>query len=470
MELEEIPFGLAPMLSGLVNSLQGTATTSGLALTLDVDETLPRTILGDPVRLNQVLSNLIGNALKFTNVGSVTVRAERSAPISGAPAVCITVADTGIGIAPQDHERIFEPFRQLSAHMARQAGGTGLGLSIVREMLHEMHGEITLESRVGIGTTIRVVLPLRESSGEAEATATIDTAGLLAGLEVLVVEDNDMNSYVARVVLEHAGAIVTIACNGRVALDRLREARYDVVLMDIQMPEMDGFEASWLIRNELGLTGEELPIIALTATALANEQRRAQACGMTDYILKPFQPETLCLRIAQILERAAPQSGAPTLPPLPAVLPVQTAPMAPLVPLAAPEPQLLIGTRILLVDDNEMNRQVAALFLEQSGATVTPAGTGAAAIEALRTATFDLVMMDIQMPGMSGFEATRQIRERLGLGSDVLPVVALTATALSEEERRTHAAEMSDYILKPFHPDLLCRRVAAVMARHRALT
>jgi two-component system, sensor histidine kinase and response regulator len=208
---------------------------------------------------------------------------------------------------------------------------------------------------------------------------------------------------------------------------------------------MDGFEASWRIRNELGLSEAELPIIALTATALADEQRRATASGMTDYIMKPFKPESLCVRIAQILERTGRSTSEMRSP-------------------VAPEGGLLAGRRILLVEDNEMNRRVATIFLEQAGAKIIPASSGAEALALLGRERFDIALMDIQMPEMDGFETTQRIRGELGLSPAQLPIVALTATTLADTEHRAKAAEMSDYILKPFHPDLLCQRVAAILA------
>jgi two-component system, sensor histidine kinase and response regulator len=449
MELDALPFEIRTLLDGLVNSLQGTAQAQGLSLKLDVDATLPTMLVGDPVRLNQVLSNLVGNALKFTTVGGVSVQAAPAALPSGEPGIEIVVSDTGIGIAPEDRERVFDPFLQASGELTRSSGGTGLGLSIVRDLVQQMGGTIALESRVGVGSTFRVVLPLIEATAAMEPSSAPISMSLLAGLEVLIVEDNEMNSYVARVVLEHAGAHVTVVVNGQEALDRLRHVRHDVVLMDIQMPVMDGFEASWRIRNELGLSEAELPIIALTATALADEQRRANASGMTDYIMKPFKPESLCLRIAQILERAGRSTSE-----------MRIGVSAP----ATPDVGLLAGRRVLLVEDNEMNRRVATIFLEQSGAEVVPAASGADALALLGRERFDIALMDIQMPNMDGFETTRRIREDLGLSAARLPVVALTATTLSDTERRAKAAEMSDYILKPFHPDLLCQRVAAILA------
>jgi PAS domain S-box-containing protein len=470
VEFDELSFELAPMLSGLINSLQGTAQAKGLALTLVVDEAIPNAIIGDPVRLNQVLSNLVGNALKFTKVGGVTLRAESERSAEGTPMLCLSVTDTGIGIAAQDHERIFEPFRQASSRVDRMSGGTGLGLSIVRELVQRMGGTVELTSEVGQGSTFRMRMPLLESDTTAVEATPDGSQRSLVGLRVLVVEDNEMNSYVARVVLEHAGAHVSIAENGRIALERLQEAAYDVVLMDIQMPEMDGFETSWNIRNTLGLAAVDLPIIALTATAMANEQRRAQASGMTDYVLKPFNPDTLCQRIGQVVERVKRGAGTASAwsavgtPSAPAAL-VENASASMLA--KQPPPQVLRGARILLVDDNEMNRRVATLFLEEAGAAVVPAEDGESALARLRDATFDLVLMDVQLPGLDGFETTRAIRETIGLAPDVLPVVGLTATALSEHDRRTRAAQMSDYILKPYHPDALCARVSDVLERQR---
>jgi len=219
-------------------------------------------------------------------------------------ALAFSVADTGIGVAAEDQHRIFEAFQQANAATTREYGGTGLGLAIVSELVRQQGGRIEVESSMGTGSTFRVTLPMAAAavkvpaSPEARETAPIAE---LQGARVLLVEDHELNRLVATRILERAGAEVAAVTNGREALECLRTEAFDLVLMDIQMPQMDGHEATWRIRNELHLSEQVLPIVALTATTLTQESRHAMATGMSGYVLKPFRPEVLTRRIAELL-------------------------------------------------------------------------------------------------------------------------------------------------------------------------
>jgi two-component system, sensor histidine kinase len=298
LTIEATPFAPQALLTSLADAQRAVASARGLELVLELGPDLPQAVLGDPVRVNQILLNLVGNAIKFTEHGRVTLRADRVADDTapGTARLCFEVRDTGIGIAPEYRERIFGTFQQATPDTSRRYGGSGLGLAIVRELTQRMAGSIELESARGVGSTFRVSIPFAVS----EALPTVTDVGApvhLGGAHILLVEDNVLNRDVARRILEDAGARVSTAVNGREAVEQVQAGAFDLVLMDIQMPEMDGFEASWRIRHDLGISARELPIVALTATALTDEHRRAEAAGMSDYILKPFRPEALLRRV-----------------------------------------------------------------------------------------------------------------------------------------------------------------------------
>ncbi len=303
------PFELRPVLEGLVGFVTPSARARGLSVALEVDDAVPATVVGDPSRLNQVLLNLVTNAIKFTHRGGVTLRVGRAAGDGPGLPLRFSVSDTGIGIGPEDQQRIFEAFQQARSETTRRFGGSGLGLAIVKEVVQQQGGTVGLESAVGLGTTFHVTLPFETSDERLPTAAEPSVVPSLVGRRVLLVEDNELNQRVATKILERAGAVVVTAGNGREGVERARTEPFDVVLMDIQMPEMDGYEAAWRIRHDLGIPDERLPIVALTATALTDEQRRGRASGMTDFILKPFRPDLLCRRVAGIL--AASGAGEP---------------------------------------------------------------------------------------------------------------------------------------------------------------
>lgn len=296
------PFELRPVLEGLVGFVTASARARGLTVSLEVDGTVPATVVGDASRLNQVLLNLVANAIKFTHQGSVTLSVGTVPGDGAALLLRFSVSDTGIGIDPEDQQTIFEAFQQARSERLRPSGGSGLGLAIVKEIVQQQGGTVSLESAVGLGTIFHVTLPF---AAVDERPPILPEPGLvpgLAGRRVLLVEDNELNQRVATRILERAGAVVVTAGTGREGVERARAESFDVVLMDLQMPEMDGYEAAWRIRHDLGLPPERLPIMALSATVLTDEQRRGQASGMTDFILKPFRPDFLCQRVAAILE------------------------------------------------------------------------------------------------------------------------------------------------------------------------
>jgi two-component system sensor histidine kinase/response regulator len=334
LELEQIPFSLDATLDKVATLVHLKVEEKGLKLFFRPDPATPRRLVGDPLRLGQILLNLVNNAVKFTEQGEVVVTVSPAARAGAQVRLRFAVRDTGIGILPAQQARLFQAFSQADGSTTRRYGGTGLGLAISKKLADLMGGDISVASTPGVGSTFTLILPFTRDSAAADADREVPPpAGVLAaaapptlaGARVLLVEDNDINQLVAREILAGFGLVVEMANNGRVAVERLRAqpTRYTLVLMDLQMPEMDGFEATRLIRQELGLT--ELPIIAMTAHALADERHHCLASGMQDHVAKPIDPPTL----RAVLTRWLAPSGQAAEPPqetllgpeLPAALP-----------------------------------------------------------------------------------------------------------------------------------------------------
>ncbi len=298
LNLESVGFDLEKMGRQTFLLWSETARQKGLELSLDIDADAPTWLVGDPVRVRQILLNLISNALKFTEQGSVAVRIVGLVP----QGIEIIVTDTGVGMRRDQQEKLFQAFSQAEISTTRRYGGTGLGLSICRQLAEMMGGSISVESEPGSGSTFRVALPLPACAPPAPAQAALDTVSL-EGRQVLVVDDNKVNQAVARAILEAAGAVVSLADDGVDGLDLLRAAHFDVVLMDVHMPRMDGVEALRRIRaGEAGI--RSIPVLALTADAMSDECERLIAQGFDDVHPKPIQPAELMFTVAAWCARA----------------------------------------------------------------------------------------------------------------------------------------------------------------------
>ncbi|HUG22836.1 hybrid sensor histidine kinase/response regulator [Piscinibacter sp.] len=308
MELEIVEFNPLDMLDEVVSLLSVRAEAKGLALDLRLAPDLPLALCGDPSRLRQVLFNLIGNALKFTEEGSVGVDAAWRPMTDERGEFVIAVHDSGIGIAPEAMTKLFDRFMQADATTARRYGGTGLGLAISREIIDLMHGRIEVESAVGVGSTFRIVVPMAHGDAAALAAAesTLAAAAGIGGLRILVAEDNGVNQILIKALLEQMGHFCDIVANGIEAVRQVQAAHYDLVLMDIQMPEMDGEAATRAIRS-LPDGPAAIPIVAMTANAMVEDRETYLACGMDDYVSKPISARMLVAAIARVTMRE-PQS------------------------------------------------------------------------------------------------------------------------------------------------------------------
>ncbi|KVZ19916.1 hybrid sensor histidine kinase/response regulator [Burkholderia ubonensis] len=443
--LERIEFNLYQLLDDVVSLLEPTATRKGLALRFRKQDSVPEWVRGDPVRLRQILTNLVGNAIKFTERGQV----ELAVSYSDHGLVMFTIADSGIGIAPDVSAQLFKPFQQADSSTARKYGGTGLGLVISRQLAEMMGGALTVESAPGRGSVFTVTARLEPADGAAGAVEGARRS--LAGLKVLIADDSETDR---RVLVEHAiewQLRVATASGGDDALAQLRAAAadgqpFDLAIVDVRMPGMDGISLVRHIRNEPALRG--LRIITLTAFEMMDSIQVAQELGIDARLTKPLHGSDLYACIASAMR----------------VTPPRLPSSAPLADEAEPDGGPLPGAvaaRVLLVEDNAVNQQITLAMLEDTGYAVAVAENGRQALERLANERFDVVLMDCQMPLMDGFEATELLRRREAeTGAPRLPVIALTANAISGDRERCIAAGMDDYLSKPFRRDVLLKLLA----------
>ncbi|KVV44449.1 hybrid sensor histidine kinase/response regulator [Burkholderia territorii] len=445
LTLERIDFNLHQLLDDVVALMEPNARRKELVLVFKRDETVPEWMRGDPVRLRQVLTNLVGNAIKFTEHGHV----ELSASYPGDGLIVFTIADSGIGIAPDVSAQLFRPFQQADNSIARKYGGTGLGLVISRQLAEMMGGTLTLESTPGEGSIFTVTTRYEPAFG-AVGVAT-DARPSLAGLKVLIVDDSETDR---SVLIEYAiewQLCVATAIGGDDALAQLQAAvsdgvPFDLAIVDVRMPGMDGISLVQHIRRDPALRA--LRIITLTAFEMMDSVQIAHELDIAARLTKPLHGPDLHAAIASAMR------VTPSRPPTAGPEPDESAP-APDRPLAA------IAARVLLVEDNAVNQQIALAMLEDTDYRVTVADDGEQALSLLAHEAFDVVLMDCQMPLLDGFDATRRLRRREAeAGAPRVPVIALTANALQGDRERCLAAGMDDYLAKPFRRDALLRALA----------
>ena len=445
--LERIAFNLYQLLDDVVSLLEPTARRKALALRLRKHDPVPEWVRGDPVRLRQILTNLVGNAIKFTERGQVELAV--SSPEHGL--VAFTIADSGIGIAPDVSAQLFKPFQQADSSTARKYGGTGLGLVISRQLAEMMGGTLTVESAPGRGSVFTVTARL-EPAGGAGAAAT-GASRSLAGLKVLIADDSETDR---SVLVEHAiewQLRVATASGGDDALAQLRAAAddgqpFDLAIVDVRMPGMDGISLVRHIRDDPALRA--LRIVTLTAFERMDSIQVARELGIDARLTKPLHGADLYACIASVMRVTPPR--------LPSAAPADADAAAG--PDEGPPPGAA-SARVLLVEDNPVNQQIALAMLEDTGYAVEVVENGREALDRLVDDRFDVVLMDCQMPQMDGFEATQWLRLREAeAGAARLPVIALTANAISGDRERCLAAGMDDYLSKPFSRDALLKMLA----------
>jgi signal transduction histidine kinase/DNA-binding response OmpR family regulator len=446
LELDPVPFNLRDLIEEMLRSLAVTAHAKGLELACDVARDVPSHVVGDPVRIRQILTNLTGNAIKFTHEGEVVVEVSVSDHREGEPELRFTVRDTGVGIPKDKHALIFDPFSQADGSTTRRFGGTGLGLTISARLVAAMNGALTVESEPGHGSAFHFVVRL---ATVADPERIWPAPGALAGFDVLVVDDNATNRKILVELLQAWGLHPTAVSSVAQALAYLTKASRDghavpLVLTDSHMPDADGFALAAEIKRVPTLA--DAVVLMLTSGDYQGDLQRCKEIGVSAYLTKPVRQAELQSAITKALHaRRVRQAQAPAPPSAPTLR--QAAPAT----TAAGEHAS--GRQILLVEDNPTNQKLALAILakEHYHAVVADSGQRALEIYRERGGAFDLILMDVQMPGMDGLETTGAIREIERTGRRI-PIIAVTARAMQGDRERCLAAGMDDYLAKPIHP------------------
>ena len=446
LELEQIPFGLRETLGETVQSLGPRAHAKGIELALHVDPATPDALAGDRLRICQILLNLAGNAVKFTDRGEVVVRA-RVVPGGGGPLLEVTVSDTGPGIPADKQAAIFEAFNQADTSVARRFGGTGLGLTISSQLAALMGGRLRVESTPGKGSTFVFTARVTPVAAAPPARAQTDAPVTLEQLPVLVVDDNATNRTILEEMLTRWRMRPSAVGDGATALDVLRRAPggYPLVLLDAMMPGMDGFAVAEQIRRDDRLRAAT--VMMLSSRDHPGDAERCRRIGVAAYLQKPITQSELHDAIVAALGRAAVRASAPGA----------------AGPGAVPVPPL----EILLAEDNEVNQDLAIALLERRGHHVVLARDGREAVALSQRERFDVILMDVQMPEMDGLTATRAIREAERTTGTRTPIVAITAHAMEGDRERCLAAGMDGYVSKPLRLNELLRVLGEILPVNR---
>jgi len=435
LDLEVVDFDLRRAVREVLGTFAEPAQVKGLELLSLIHHDVPGALRGDPGRLRQVLANLVGNAVKFTEKGEVVLRVNLAQSDPDAVLVRFEITDTGIGIGPEVQSRLFQAFVQADGSTTRKYGGTGLGLSISKRLVGMMGGQIDVESVLGEGSTFWFTARFAKQP-QAAAPPPVPIPRL-AGRRVLVVDDNATNRQILRQQLAHWGLRVTSVEDGPRALGALRAAAagsapYELVVLDMRMPGMDGLTLARIIKGDQAVSGVKL--VLLTSFGQKGHGLEATRAGISGYLTKPVDEVDLHDCLCEILGGAR----------RPALVTRHS--------LREQRPPS--SARILVAEDNEVNQKVAVKVLERLGYRVEVADSGQEAVEACARTPYDALLMDCQMPVMDGFAATARIREREGKDRHT-PIIAMTASAMVGDRERCLAAGMDDYISKPISPEVM---------------
>ncbi len=438
LELESIGFSLRDCLSEALRTLVPRASAKGLELVCEVRPDVPDALIGDPCRLRQILLNLVGNAVKFSETGDIVVLVENGSEAGKKAKLQFAVRDQGIGISPELKSQIFQAFVQADGSTTRKYGGTGLGLSISSRLVEAMGGSLSVESAPGLGSTFRFGIDCGIAEAAPRSSAAVEVSAL-SGRPALVVDDNETNRRILVEMLDGWGMIPTAVADGMSALRELQRADgagapFQIVITDGNMPGIDGFQLIELMRANPRHQG--IPALLLTSMG-REETTRSHQLAISAYLQKPVKQSDLL----QVIRRTFGEAEA----------------------AARPRPshsgrQVVRGTarplRVLLVEDEVVNQKVATAILTRCGHQVSLASNGREAVTMAGAGGYDVILMDVQMPEMDGLEATREIRRREPPGTRV-PVVAMTAYAMAGDRERCLDAGMDDYLSKPIAPDAL---------------
>jgi len=447
LDIESVPIAIEDVLRGVADLFSARIEEKGLELFIEIDPSLPARVLTDPLRLTQILNNLVGNAIKFTEAGEIHIKAKAGERTQDQITLLFSVRDTGIGLPKAQVDRLFQAFTQADASITRRYGGTGLGLAISQRLIQLMHGDIEVSSVEGGGATFTFTLRAGLVA-EAENGAAQQDLRALGGRRVLVVDDQPTARAILLQLISAWDMRATAVEDGPAALAALEAARvagepYDVLLLDWRMPGMSGLDVARQLQADSD-TGHPLLLMMVTAhdkEALLGEAASIRIDGL---LTKPVTPSALFDALA----------GSRPLDGQPAALLVRDE--------ILPDDLVFPGARILLVEDNPTNQLVAAEFMRHREIEVHLAENGAAAVDAVAQQPFDLILMDLHMPVMDGFSATRKLRER----PDAPPIVAMTAAVLNEDRARCEQAGMVDFIAKPIEPEALIRALRKWLPKH----
>jgi PAS domain S-box-containing protein len=442
MELETVEFDLRSLISSTTKLLAVRAQQKGLELIYELDDAIPDTLLGDPGRLRQVLTNLLGNAIKFTDKGEISVRVKLQQRQGETFQLCFEVMDQGIGIAPEKLASIFEAFTQADTSTTRKYGGTGLGLAISSQLVTAMGGRLIVQSELGRGSVFSFESTFARGSTQYLAPSTVE----LAGVSVLIVDDNATNLRLLSQLLHKWGMNPTSAGSAMQALELATLAHRDghafrLVLLDAMMPEVDGFELAERLQKAPEMSGAVM--MMLSSAGMRGDAQRCRELGVLAYLTKPIDHAELYNAIKVALG-AQPDSVLITRHNLKG---------------SSQQKEL----HILLAEDNPVNQKLAVTFLSKWGHRVEVVENGAQAVEEAHSRVFDLILMDMQMPVMGGLEATRLIRDQDHVKGRYTPIIAMTANAMDEDRERYLNAGMDDYISKPLDTERLRGILATIV-------
>ena len=432
LTLENIEFDLHEVIYQVANLFATQASNKQIEFIchLNAEGTAQPRMIGDPHRLKQVLVNLVSNAIKFTENGEVVLSATVKQQPDSQMAVHFVVRDSGIGIPPEKLKLIFESFTQADGSTTRQYGGTGLGLTICQQLVELMGGSIRVTSDVGAGSKFEVIVPFQAATlGACEEL----TPAHLEGVKVLVIDDNQTNRIILQQALDNFGCIVEVLSDGSEALSRLRSAdealqSFDLLLLDVHMPGLSGLDVAGLVRNTPGL--KQPKILMLTSLGSRPDETSLRQLGIKNCLHRPIKQTHLFAAMVEALAESEPPSSIVVNEEIPAPSAAQNTPV-----------------KILLVEDNPVNQRLAVKVLQRAGHHVRTANNGRIACEMVEQYPFDIILMDVQMPEMDGFEATAKIRSRPDRPR--LPIIAMTAHAMTGDRERCLAAGMDDYLTKP---------------------
>jgi PAS domain S-box-containing protein len=433
LTMERVEFALEEVFENLTSVVGMRAHEKGLEVLFRIASDTPLHLVGDPLRLQQVLVNLCSNAVKFTKQGEVVVSVKPVRIDDDEVELEFAVSDTGIGMTPDQQARLFRPFTQADSSTTRKFGGTGLGLSISLRLVELMSGQLRLESELGKGSTFRFTARFgcQDRAARPHHLAAVD----LRGTRVLVIDDNSTSREILKEMLEAMSFEVTLATSAREGLAKLTMADasdpFQLVLMDWEMPPLDGLTAAWIIREATSLQ-QRPKLILMTAYGSELMSNQAEQAGLLGVLVKPISNSSLFNTIMRAFISGAPEADTQ--------------------PRVADGERLVdfTGLRVLLVEDNEINRELASQLLRDVGIVVSTAQNGREAVEKVTTESFDGVLMDIQMPEMDGYQAVRAIRAQSELAA--LPIIAMTANAMLVDRAKALDAGMNDHLPKPIDP------------------